>query len=131
MQTTEVLSSSTDAEPKLGTSSLLNTITECLEDNKVEDLQVIDLKGKTSIADFMIVASGRSQRHVGAVSNYLIDALKEAGFGSPNVEGLAQADWVLIDASDVIVHLFRPEVRSFYNIEKMWTADVSEEDVIN
>ncbi len=131
MQTTEVLSSNQDADPKLGTSSLLHTITECLEDNKVEDLQVIDLKGKTSIADFMIVASGRSQRHVGAVSNYLIDALKEGGFGSPNVEGLAQADWVLIDAGDVIVHLFRPEVRSFYNIEKMWTADVSEEDVIN
>jgi len=84
---------------------------------------VIDLKGKSSVADTMIVASGRSHRHVGAIADHLLRALKESGHGRARVEGLPHCDWVLIDAGDVIVHLFRPEVRSFYNIEKIWSVE--------
>ena len=75
----------------------------------------------------MVVASGRSHRHVGAIADHLLRDLKEGGFGNARVEGLPQCDWVLIDAGDVIVHVFRPEVRSFYNLEKMWSADLSQE----
>ena len=83
---------------------------------------VIDLKGKSPLADAMIVASGRSQRHVAAMADHLSRALKEAGLGKARVEGMPHADWVLIDAGDVIVHLFRPEVRDFYQIEKIWSV---------
>lgn len=130
MHASEVLSSTSDSNPEIAVGSLLHTITKSLDDDQVEDLQIIELEGKSSIADYMIVASGRNQRHVGAVSDHLIEALKQGGFGAPMVEGLAQADWVLLDAGDIIVHIFRPEVRSFYNIEKMWTADLSD-DVMN
>lgn len=91
-----------------------------LDDDKAEDIIVIDLAGKTSIADYMVVASGRSTRQVGAMAQHLSEKFKAAGVSSVQVEGMPQCDWVLIDAGDVIVHLFRPEVRSFYNIEKMW-----------
>jgi len=91
-----------------------------LDDLKAEDIVVIDLAGKTTIADFMIVASGRSTRQVGAMAEHLREKLKTAGAHAVQIEGMPQADWVLIDAGDVIVHLFRPEVRSFYNLEKMW-----------
>lgn len=84
---------------------------------------LIDLKGKSSMADALIVASGRSQRHVGALADHLQRALKTAGFGKAPMEGLPQCDWVLIDAGDVIVHLFRPEVRAFYNLEKIWSVE--------
>jgi ribosome-associated protein len=94
-----------------------------LDDMKAEELVEIDLVGKTSIADTMIIASGRSQRHVGAIAERLTTGLKEAGLGTARVEGLPACDWVLIDAGDVIVHIFRPEVRGFYNLEKMWGAD--------
>lgn len=94
-----------------------------LDDDKAQDVVFIDLKGKSPIADGLIVASGRSQRHVGAMADHLLRALKEAGYGRCRVEGMPSADWVLIDAGDVIVHLFRPEVRSFYNIEKIWSVD--------
>lgn len=97
-------------------------VLKSLEDAKAEDLVVIDLTGKSPLADTMVVASGRSQRHVGAIAERLISDLKDAGCGSVRAEGLRAADWVLIDASDVIVHIFRPEVRSFYNLEKMWLA---------
>jgi ribosome-associated protein len=90
---------------------------------KAENTVEIDLVGKTSLADTMIVTSGRSQRHVGAIADRLIKDLKDKGFGTPRVEGLPACDWVLIDAGDVLVHIFRPEVRSFYNLEKMWGAD--------
>jgi ribosome-associated protein len=86
---------------------------------KAEDIITIDLRGKTSIGDYMVVASGRSQRHVGAVADSVIEALHKAGTAT-RVEGVPHCDWVLIDASDVIVHVFRPEVRTFYNLEKMW-----------
>ena len=94
-----------------------------LEDDKAEDIVAIDLLGKSPIADAVIVASGRSARHVNALADHLLRALKEAGFGRAQVEGLPAADWVLIDAGDVIVHLFRPEVRAFYQIEKIWSVD--------
>ena len=94
-----------------------------MEDDKAEDVIVIDLVGKTSIADAMIIASGRSTRQVGAMAEHLLEKLKQAGVRPVSAEGRTQADWVLIDAGDVIIHLFRPEIRAFYNIEKMWGAD--------
>ncbi|TCT01044.1 ribosome silencing factor [Aquabacter spiritensis] len=93
-----------------------------LDDDKSEDIVPIDLRGKTSIADHMVIASGRSQRHVGAIAEHLIEALKAAGVPRVRVEGQPACDWVLIDAGDIIVHVFQPEVRSFYNIEKMWSG---------
>lgn len=95
-----------------------------LDEDKAQDIVIIDLKDKSSVADSMIVASGRSHRHVGALADHLLRALKDAGAGKARVEGLPHCDWVLIDAGDVIVHLFRPEVRSFYNIEKIWSVEV-------
>jgi ribosome-associated protein len=93
-----------------------------LDDMKAEDIVTIDLTAKSSIADAMVVASGRSQRHVGAVADHVIKDLEEAGLPGIKVEGMRQSDWVLIDAGDVIVHVFRPEVRAFYNLEKMWAG---------
>jgi len=89
---------------------------------KAEDSVTIDLTGKTSIADVMVVASGRSQRHVAAVAEHVVRDLEQAGVPQLRTEGLRQGDWVLIDAGDVIVHVFRPEVREHYNLEKMWAA---------
>lgn len=110
--------------PALAVKDLLDIVTGSLEDDKAIDVTTIDLKGKSSIADFMVVASGRSRRQVGAISDHLLRRLKQGGAGSPSTEGLPRADWVLIDAGDVVVHIFRPEVRSFYNLEKMWSADL-------
>ena len=104
-------------------SRLLEIVLDTLDNAKAEDVTCIDLTGKTSLGDHMIVASGRSQRHVTAVADHLIKRLKDEGFGRVRVEGLPHCDWVLIDAGDVIVHIFRPEVREFYNLEKMWSAD--------
>ena len=87
---------------------------------KAEDTISIDLRGKTTIADTMVVASGRSNRHVGAVADRVLEDLGKAGVPNLRVEGMPHCDWVLIDAGDVIVHVFRPEVREFYNLEKMW-----------
>lgn len=101
----------------------LDVVLQSLDDSKAEEIVAIPLEGKSSIADHMVVASGRSNRHVGAVSERLISDMKDAGFGKGRVEGLNQCDWVLIDCGDVIVHIFRPEVRTFYNLEKMWLAD--------
>jgi ribosome-associated protein len=92
-----------------------------LEDDKAEDVVVIDLHDKSSVTDAMIIASGRSQRHVGALADHLLRRLKDAGAGRMRVEGLAACDWVLIDGGDVVIHLFRPEVRGYYNLEKMWS----------
>lgn len=103
--------------------SLIDLILDTLEDAKAEEMVTVDLTGKSSLADHMVVASGRSQRHVAAVADQVISALRDNGHGKPRVEGLPHADWVLVDAGDVIVHIFRPEVREFYNIEKMWQAD--------
>jgi ribosome-associated protein len=102
---------------------LLKLVLDCLDDAKAEDVVSIDLKGKTSIGDHMVVASGRSQRHVGAVADQLVKRLKSEGHGRARIEGAPHCDWVLIDTGDIIVHIFRPEVREFYNLEKMWSAD--------
>jgi ribosome-associated protein len=101
-------------------AELLKAVESSLADDKAEDIVVIDLAGKTSIADHMVIASGRSQRHVGATAEHLVERLKSAGVEPVRAEGFPQCDWVLIDAGDAIVHLFKPEVRSFYNLEKMW-----------
>jgi ribosome-associated protein len=104
-----------------GMEPLERLIVERLDDDKAQDIVCIDLKGKSSVADTLIIASGRSHRHVGALADHVLRALKDAGFGKAKVEGLPACDWVLIDVGDVVVHLFRPEVRSFYNIEKIWS----------
>lgn len=108
---------------------LLELILSSLDSDKAEDIVSIPLTGKTTIADDMVVASGRSQRHVGAVAEHLVERLKEAGHASIPVEGMPYCDWVLVDAGDVIVHIFRPEVRAFYRLEKLWAADVAAEPV--
>ncbi len=100
---------------------ILDIITESLDDGKANDVVVMDLQGKTSIANYMVVASGTSQRHVAALAEQIQMKLKTSGFKA-TVEGEEKADWVLIDAFDVIVHIFKPEVREFYSIEKMWSS---------
>lgn len=95
-----------------------------LDQDKAEDLVVINLAGKSSIADYMVIANGTSDRHVGAMADHLMRRAKEVGLGRCKVEGLAKRDWVLIDMGDIIVHLFRPEVRDFYNLEKMWSIEM-------
>ena len=100
---------------------ILEIITTSLDDGKANDVVVVDLQGKTSIANYMVVASGTSQRHVAALAEQVQMKLKAAGYQSTS-EGEEKADWVLIDAFDVIVHIFKPEVREFYSIEKMWSA---------
>lgn len=99
------------------------SVIDCLEDAKAEDIVTIDLEGKSSIGDYMLVASGRSHRHVGAIADRLGKHLREQGYGRARIEGQENCDWVLIDAGGIIVHIFRPEVREFYNIEKMWLAE--------
>jgi ribosome-associated protein len=99
---------------------LLGTILSSLDDAKAEDITHIDIAGKSAVADHLVITSGRSHRHVNAVSDRLLRDLKNGGYGSPRVEGMPACDWVLMDTGDVIVHIFRPEVRDFYNLEKMW-----------
>ena len=94
-----------------------------LDDEKAHDIVFIDLKGKSSFADGLIVASGRSHRHVGAIADHILRMLKDVGYGKAKVEGLPHCDWVLIDAGDLVIHLFRPEVRGYYNLEKIWAID--------
>jgi ribosome-associated protein len=91
-----------------------------LDDDKAQDIVVIDLAGKSSMADHMVICTGSSQRHIGAMAEHLRERLKAAGGGKVAVEGLPQGDWVLIDGGDIVVHIFRPEVRTFYDLEKMW-----------
>ena len=115
-----------EADTGLATSrAVVAAVLESLDDSKAEEVVDIDIEGKSALADHLVIASGRSHRHVGAVSDRLLRDLKDAGFGTPKVEGQPANDWVLIDTGDVIVHIFRPEVRDFYNLEKMWqvTAD--------
>lgn len=99
---------------------LLKLVETSLDDDKAENAVVVDLSGKTAIADYLVIASGTSQRHVGAMADHIQRRMKEQGLKGAAAEGLNQCDWVLIDAGDVIVHLFRPEVREFYNLEKIW-----------
>lgn len=97
-----------------------------LDDDKAQDIVVIRLSGKSEIADFMVIASGTSQRQIGAMAEHIQDKLKVSGLGGVSVEGASGCDWVLVDGGDIIVHLFRPEVRDFYGLEKMWGAYISE-----
>jgi ribosome-associated protein len=94
-----------------------------LDDDQAQSAVVIPLAGKSSMADFLVIASGRSTRHVGALAENLRERLKASGVRGIEIEGLPHCDWVLVDAGDVIVHLFRPEVRAFYNLEKMWGVE--------
>lgn len=98
---------------------LVSVVTTSLEDDKAEDVMVIDLRGRSSLADHLVIASGRSQRQLGAMADHLAEKFKASGL-VVSLEGVTQGDWVLIDAGDVVVHLFRPEVRSFYDLERIW-----------
>ena len=105
-----------DAEP----GSLHALVLQSLDDDQAQEVISIPLAGKSTIADHMVIASGRSTRQVAAMAQKLAERIKHGGFGNSRIEGLPAADWVLIDAGDIVVHLFRPEVRSFYNLERMW-----------
>lgn len=105
-------------------SAILSTITSELDENKAENLITINLIGKSSIADYMVIASGTSARHVISLAKRLGETLKENFNLKSSLEGEAEGDWVLLDTGDIIVHLFRPEVRDFYQLEKMWAVDV-------
>ena len=110
--------------PPKGTN-LLDVVEHSLDGDKAQDIVVVDLNGKSDIADYLVIASGSSQRHVGAMAEHLREQLKKTGIVPVAIEGMPQCDWVLVDGGDVVVHLFRPEVREFYNIEKMWGASDS------
>ncbi|MGB0504709.1 MAG: ribosome silencing factor [Pikeienuella sp.] len=111
-----------NANDQIGGDKLLDFILDRLDQDKAEDVVTIDLAGKSSIADYMVVASGRSTRQVSAMTEKLTDDLKQKLGRTTRTEGKAAGDWVLVDAGDVIVHLFRPEVREFYQLEKMWMS---------
>ena len=104
------------AEP----GSLLDLVLRSLDDDQAQEVVAIPLEGKSSVADHMVIASGRSTRQVAAMAQKLAERIKQGGVGHVRIEGLPAADWVLIDAGDIVVHVFRPEVRSFYNLERMW-----------
>ncbi|WEZ85064.1 ribosome silencing factor [Rhizobium sp. 32-5/1] len=109
----------------------LKLVLESLEDSKAEEIVTIDIAGKSALGDYMIVVSGRSSRHVMAIADHLMTDLKDEGYGNARVEGLETGDWVLIDGGDIIVHVFRPEIREFYNIEKMWAAPDMEDGTLH
>lgn len=107
------------------TAALCKKIALVLDTNKAEEITTLSLRDKCSFADYMIIASGRAPRHVSALADYVADMLKKTGIPPLSVEGKESGDWVLIDAGDIVVHIFRPEVRQFYNIEKMWSLPAS------
>ena len=113
------------AEGTLAQADPISIVLESLDNSKAEEVISINLMDKSPLADHMVIASGRSHRHVGAIADYLQRDLKTAGVKQLRVEGQQACDWVLIDAGDVIIHIFRPEVRDFYNLEKMWLADTA------
>ncbi|MFC4350506.1 ribosome silencing factor [Fodinicurvata halophila] len=114
------------ATPGTDSSSLIQLIQASLEDDQAVEPVIIDLSGKSSFADYMVIASGRSARQVGAIADHLHQRLKAAGVSDLALEGTNHCDWVLIDAGDVVIHLFRPEIREFYNLEKMWGGTTPE-----
>ncbi len=120
------LKSASSEAGKAESAALHELVLKSLDDDQAQDIISIPLDGKSNIADHMVIAEGRSTRQVASIAQKLAERIKQAG-GSPRVEGLANADWVLIDAGDVIIHLFRPEVRSFYNLERMWAVDEMEQ----
>lgn len=114
-------------ETEISSEEALKIVLASLDDSKAEETLPIDISGKSPLFDHIVVASGRSHRHVSAIADHLLRDLKTAGLGRASVEGLPACDWVLVDTGDVVVHIFRPEVREFYNIEKIWRAQ--EEDM--
>jgi ribosome-associated protein len=104
---------------QLTAEDLVDLVVDSLDGDKAEDITIVDLRGKSSMADHMVIATGRSSRQVGSMADHVMRTLKDAGLGV-GAEGMALGDWVLIDGGDIIVHLFKPEVRAFYNLEKMW-----------
>lgn len=104
---------------------MLQLVLDGLDNMKAEETVTIDLRGRSAFSDFMVITSGRSNRHVGAVAENVVKAIKESGQKSVHVEGMGNCDWVLIDTGDVIVHVFRPEVREFYNLERLWAQNAS------
>ncbi len=115
----------TTMTPPLDADRIQHLINASLDDDKAEDITTLPISDKCSFADYMVVATGRSQRHVSSIALHVIDKLKEVGMPPLSAEGLDNGDWVLIDAGDVVVHIFRSEVREFYNIEKMWAIPVA------
>ena len=113
-----VSGASSDPEAKI--TALGDLILQRLDDGLAQDVVFIDLKGKSAVADALIVASGRSHRHVGAIADRLIEDLERIGVPTPRVEGLPHCDWVLVDAGDVVVHVMQPSVRAYYNLEELW-----------
>lgn len=107
-------------QPLPSVEDVLQAVRASLDDDKALDMAVIPLAGKTSIADYMIVASGTSTRHVGSMADHIVDAVKKLGVPFAAVEGVPHCEWVLIDVGDVVVHLFRPEIREFYALERLW-----------
>jgi len=110
-------------KPSALESTLLSRILTSLDDDKAEGILTIDLEGRSSLCDTIVIANGRSSRHVASIAEHLARRLKEAGYGTRPVNGISQGDWALIDAGDVIVHVFRPEVRAYYDLEGMWSVD--------
>ena len=108
------------ARPPIAVDQIHSIVLQSLDDDQAQEVVSIPLEGKSSIADHMVIASGRSTRQVAAMAQKLAERIKHAGMGPVRLEGLPAADWVLVDAGDVVIHLFRPEVRSFYNLERMW-----------
>jgi ribosome-associated protein len=120
---TELAADAPSRPPAAPPSSQRELIERSLDDDQAEDVVVIDLEGKSSIADALIIASGRNGRHVAAMADHLREKMKEAGYGESPIEGAQTCDWVLVDGGDVIIHLFKPEVRAFYDIERMWGVE--------
>ena len=116
-----------DARPKME-SDLLKRIITSLDDDKAQNIVTVDLEGRSALADAAVIASGRSSRHVAAIAEHLARRLKEGGYGTRPVSGAATGDWVLVDAGDVIVHVFRPEVRDYYDLEGMWKVGPAARD---
>lgn len=112
--------SSSSPSPMAASGSLLDLVLRSLDDDQAQDVVTIPLEGKSSVSDHMVIASGRSTRQVATMAQKLAERIKHGGFGHVRIEGLPAADWVLIDAGDVVIHVFRPEVRTFYNLERMW-----------
>jgi ribosome-associated protein len=118
------------ARSDMSADALHQLVLSQLDDDQAQEIVSIPLEGKSSIADHMVIASGRSTRQVASMAQKLAEEIKKAGFGSSRIEGLPAADWVLIDAGDVVIHLFRPEVRTFYNLERMWSFEGSETSML-
>jgi ribosome-associated protein len=120
---TKTASKKTAPAPAASEPTILSRIVKSLDDDKAENIVTIGLQGRSSLCDAIVVASGRSTRHVASIAEHLVRRLKEAGYGTRPADGISQGDWALVDAGDVIVHIFRPEVRDYYDLEGMWSVD--------